>query len=862
MDEATLEKYNKLTEKALNAIIELETNPPEFILDESIPLDVFSDAEIQKREADFIRSFYIDPEKLSFKSISITNTPFLAMSTEQQNMGICVRVTDAISNSGENLINPNSIKSNVKFSTYYINHDAGYAGDMSCQPTPVYLNHENYFDNVSYVKGEVRVEYNPGYDVLPIKVENVGKEETFEELSYTISKYEKNYLQLTCTPENTIGYKIKAYNADNQRIKGTWVRYPVFKDDKISPDFSLDSLPTESESEIIKYIYTFTFYGPIERAELYIKKLEVAKWVPFTTPAILKGENWDDFKSIGFGPSNATTKPNFPKENDQSIIDLINCKYTLCDSLMEAGEPEISVILPDTLNVQLSNFNFENVFFTDNDGEFKSVDFNYSSNCIIDFTFEDKDYDENEVAIVPGKTCFKGKVIVDYPSHIEWVMFSKKQPEHDGHKIIFNGGLIEYLIPNSYNPIEFNNLIPGTILRCFDKDMNLLCISKIGDFSNNKLKVGVWGDVTFVEVAICKKWLKIKKDFSLLINENLESVKYIDLTEDTNPRTLTLTDVVFDRSTGTISQYLNIFRYIIIPETLDGVAVKAIYNGEWDEGNDGVFANKQLMSVVLPTSLELIGALSFKNNNLISVNVPEGVTVIGDNAFSGNKLRHVTIPNSVNVIDDYAFEGNELASVTLSNAISALSMGVFEDNELSHVTIPDSVLSIESNAFSDNQLTSVNLPSSLNNICEMAFADNQLTSIIIPNSVHTIGEGAFSSNSLTSVTIPDSVTSIGEFAFWTNNLTSLTLPNSLTILAEAVFCDNELTNIVIPNSVTSIADSAFRRNELTHIVIPNSVTAIGTGGFEGNELTTVTIPSSVTMLADDAFESDVEIMRS
>ncbi|GEM_PF-263953 len=271
--------------------------------------------------------------------------------------------------------------------------------------------------------------------------------------------------------------------------------------------------------------------------------------------------------------------------------------------------------------------------------------------------------------------------------------------------------------------------------------------------------------------------------------------------------------IVFETSTGTITAYIGSAETLIIPSTINGVAVTSI------------------------------GASAFWDcTSLTSVTIPDSVTVIGELAFSEcYSLTSITIPDNVTVIGDYAFSNcTSLTSITIPDSVTSIEFGMFYNCiALTSVTIPDSVISIGIAAFS---------------WC------TSLTGITIPDSVTSIGNSAFyRCTSLISITIPESVTSIGNDAFaYCESLTSITIPESVTSIGDKAFSScTLLTSITIPNSVTSIGWAVFKNcTSLTSLFIPDGVTSIGYGAFEGcSSLTSVTIPNSVTSIDDSAFEN-------
>ncbi|WP_317945307.1 leucine-rich repeat protein [Carnobacterium maltaromaticum] len=212
-----------------------------------------------------------------------------------------------------------------------------------------------------------------------------------------------------------------------------------------------------------------------------------------------------------------------------------------------------------------------------------------------------------------------------------------------------------------------------------------------------------------------------------------------------------------------------------------------------------------------------IGYDALANKELTSVIIPSSVVSIEWGAFRNNKLTSIKIPDSVIKIEGAAFQNNQLSSISISENIESIGELGFENNLLSELVIPNSLRSIEWAVFRNNKLASITFPNNLITIKGYAFSFNNLTTIMIPDSLETIGDGAFNSNQLKNITIPSSVISIGNSTFENNQLTSALILDGLVSIGKYAFGNNRLENIIIPNSVKHIESSVFAGNPLIYL---------------------------------------------
>ena len=81
-----------------------------------------------------------------------------------------------------------------------------------------------------------------------------------------------------------------------------------------------------------------------------------------------------------------------------------------------------------------------------------------------------------------------------------------------------------------------------------------------------------------------------------------------------------------------------------------------------------------LTSVVLPSSLQTIGANAFRNNGLVEIEIPESVTSIGDGCFTGCRaLERITLPEGLTAIRKKTFsECSALKGITIPAKVTTI----------------------------------------------------------------------------------------------------------------------------------------------------------------------------------------------
>ena len=183
-------------------------------------------------------------------------------------------------------------------------------------------------------------------------------------------------------------------------------------------------------------------------------------------------------------------------------------------------------------------------------------------------------------------------------------------------------------------------------------------------------------------------------------------------------------------------------RTVVIPDTWnDGInGVKNVV------GIQGAFSsNRNVETVVLPSSLKFIGEYAFSNSVVRNINYPDTLESIGQYAFNNAPIVDGDLSNTkLTEISQYSFCATNIGALSLPESVISIGDSAFQSCSLSEVTFNDGLQSIGSSAFwYCSSLSEVTFNDGLQSIGNNAFQYCRLTTAIIPESVTEMGVSTF-----------------------------------------------------------------------------------------------------------------------
>lgn len=357
-------------------------------------------------------------------------------------------------------------------------------------------------------------------------------------------------------------------------------------------------------------------------------------------------------------------------------------------------------------------------------------------------------------------------------------------------------------------------------------------------------------------------------------------------------------NLTFDAETGSITGHNGMNTRLTIPESIDGVPVKAI-------GKRALWEDPLLGYVTLPEGLEYVGEDAFSiTDTLKYVEFPSTLKTIDKKGFSSYRGFRLDLPDSLEYIGEEAFSYFSVETdLIIPEGVKELGPGAFSAaSRLQRVFLPSSLEKIGDNCFSRSPITYVymeglELPEisdtafdkceylrdiDLNEKCTkqqmldvQALVDaqglecrvwrNQNTEVEYarfsveelpddPSKLYLTGyeKEAAKVRSYDTYTIGEEdkgVVGIADGALkGDQTITYFAVPHNdeFVYVGKEAFADSIVEHVDLFDSVTSIGAEAFRNcAQLKEITIPASVTEIGSRAFAGTSLSEFVIPANI-----------------
>ncbi|KAL7719547.1 hypothetical protein QTN25_003254 [Entamoeba marina] len=293
------------------------------------------------------------------------------------------------------------------------------------------------------------------------------------------------------------------------------------------------------------------------------------------------------------------------------------------------------------------------------------------------------------------------------------------------------------------------------------------------------------------------------------------------------------------------------------------------------------FFNKDIKSIIIPTTVTSIGNYCFSNcRSLTSISIPSSVKSIGNTCFCGSdNLKQLSVPLNEN--NKYPFKVTYGDYLTLKQCNVDCEYVIFDEDDYYEfdTTIPkdipiivnicingginekmvsDNVISLKSNHLSKD-ITSITISTSLTYLCNSCFENYlKLQTVMLPTTLKYIGKHLI-----------DGCTSLTELKYegdWKNIVVSYNDHLRYKSIG-LIFNSIEYTNYdkikfgnIAPSIIHSLHNSYYDRTSKA-IHIPTHITSLDNNMFESfskwnpnySKLQTISIPTSISIIPKYCF---------
>ena len=309
----------------------------------------------------------------------------------------------------------------------------------------------------------------------------------------------------------------------------------------------------------------------------------------------------------------------------------------------------------------------------------------------------------------------------------------------------------------------------------------------------------------------------------------------------------------FDRDTGVITAYTGEGGDVIVPDTIDGVAVTGI--------GSKAFSNvKGLTSLTLPDGISMLDFSVSFDYDLTFLHLPDGLMIVHNGALQGlTKLKEITIPASVRYLGTGSFSSAlALKKVTFlgpcpvmdhafNTSFSSDAVFLVPDDQLEEYRAALTAQGVDANIEPSGQNAILPPPQFKREDMDFDAATGTLRKytgddlvVELPAQIDGaallhIGEKAFSSTKkLKYIHLPEGLETVGERAFSDVRALSVNVPSTLTVIEKGAYSHARTPGLLaLPEGLTDIGDEAFSGcNALTAVRFPASLQSIGENAFD------------------------------